>query len=441
MSTQTLTHGVLGRSAQGRPIAFVRLSLGAPASPRILILGGQHGDEKASSDAVLAVAAQVSWLEHLAFGEIVLIPCANPDGRALGVRETAEGIDLNRDHQRLKSREAREIHRFAREYQPHFIVDVHTFKGRRRALLRHRVEHAADVLIDLSNHPDVLADGLRLEESLLTPALRDLGSRGYRAGPYVLFDEGGRARNSSVDVVDARNGLTSTVGAVGILVEGREPSRGLGHWERTRLVLQDALQSVVRACTLLGNRPDLDLDHIYLDARRRCSGFETSAWSLGPHDGVPKWRALPFHARLDLKPRRSIELPLGYFVPKASPKSLEVVIHHGFTPETPDPNGTVEVAKVRSSAPSEVSGRPWRRMQLSWHEGGKNSLAESHVFFSTLGPRGKFLARLLEPASRYSLHRYLDLDLELCVGENHPILRMVSKKLGSNRSAANPLRR
>jgi murein peptide amidase A len=82
----------IGRSALGRPI-FARRFGGAGAP--LLVMGGIHGDEPASVDALLELAARLDpaglppplWL----------LPAANPDGLAEGRKNSARDVDLNRN--------------------------------------------------------------------------------------------------------------------------------------------------------------------------------------------------------------------------------------------------------------------------------------------------------------------------------------------------------
>jgi protein MpaA len=82
----------LGRSALGRPIWGRRF--GGPGVP-LLIIGGIHGDEPSSVEALLDLAVRLA-----ASGDpppLFLIPVANPDGIARGAKNSARDVDLNRN--------------------------------------------------------------------------------------------------------------------------------------------------------------------------------------------------------------------------------------------------------------------------------------------------------------------------------------------------------
>jgi len=97
---------VLGQSLQGREIAYVALSKNwSPDVPAIYFNGTHHGNEKASTEAVLGLIdflinqrdrSDVDRL--LRKYRIVLQPLVNPDGHAANLRTDSQGIDPNRDY-------------------------------------------------------------------------------------------------------------------------------------------------------------------------------------------------------------------------------------------------------------------------------------------------------------------------------------------------------
>jgi murein peptide amidase A len=83
---------VLGRSAEGRPIALTRV--GDPgAERRVLVVGAVHGNEPAGRAVVRALRRGPAP----AGVELWLIRDLNPDGTAAGTRQNARGVDLNRN--------------------------------------------------------------------------------------------------------------------------------------------------------------------------------------------------------------------------------------------------------------------------------------------------------------------------------------------------------
>jgi protein MpaA len=82
----------LGSSALGRPIQAIET--GDSDSPvKVVVVGCIHGDEPAG----IAVADVLETLPAAPGVDLWIVPDMNPDGVALGTRENAEGIDLNRN--------------------------------------------------------------------------------------------------------------------------------------------------------------------------------------------------------------------------------------------------------------------------------------------------------------------------------------------------------
>ena len=89
---------LIGRSAQGRPIAVTRIAVpGTPVRRRVLVVGCIHGDECAGRAIVARLRARALDGELPSRAELLLVRNLNPDGFALGTRQNAHGVDLNRN--------------------------------------------------------------------------------------------------------------------------------------------------------------------------------------------------------------------------------------------------------------------------------------------------------------------------------------------------------
>jgi murein peptide amidase A len=87
----------LGQSSQGRPIVAARLGGdAAPAAAPLLVMGGIHGDEPASVEAVLALVADAPSLAA-AGRPVWVVPALNPDGLLATRKNSARDVDLNRN--------------------------------------------------------------------------------------------------------------------------------------------------------------------------------------------------------------------------------------------------------------------------------------------------------------------------------------------------------
>ena len=119
---------------------------------RIFIQANIHAGEVCGKEALLAMIrdmAQGKYAELLDEMVVIMAPIYNADGNervnlfnrprqngpigGMGQRPNAQGLDLNRDHMKVKSPEARSLIRLFNEYDPHVVVDLHTTNGTRHA--------------------------------------------------------------------------------------------------------------------------------------------------------------------------------------------------------------------------------------------------------------------------------------------------------------------
>jgi murein peptide amidase A len=85
----------LGRSSEGRPIWGGVLGGGGGAP--LLVVGGVHGDEPASVEAVVALGHRLVAGEIVGASPVLVVPALNPDGLARGQKNSARDVDLNRN--------------------------------------------------------------------------------------------------------------------------------------------------------------------------------------------------------------------------------------------------------------------------------------------------------------------------------------------------------
>ena len=96
----------LGRSEEGRPINYITLSRSTNSqTPSIYLNGTHHGNEKASTEATLAIINYLTTRKNnisierlLRKFRFVIQPVVNPDGHHRNSRLSASGIDPNRDY-------------------------------------------------------------------------------------------------------------------------------------------------------------------------------------------------------------------------------------------------------------------------------------------------------------------------------------------------------
>jgi hypothetical protein len=144
-----LTLTSFGYSLEGRALPLVILGDPQDTSKlRVFIQGNIHAGEVEGKEAMLALLRDLAngrhrgWLDSLV---LLVAPIYNADGNervrltnrplqygpvgGMGQRANAQNLDLNRDHMKLESPEARSLVRLFTEYDPHVVIDLHTTNG------------------------------------------------------------------------------------------------------------------------------------------------------------------------------------------------------------------------------------------------------------------------------------------------------------------------
>ncbi|MBK9529190.1 MAG: peptidase M14 [Acidobacteria bacterium] len=196
-----------GRSAGGEAIEALHYTRG-PGRPAVLLVGQQHGDEPAGSEALLAVARLLSGPELSPLLEridVVVLPRANPDGAALAVRRGLHGLDINRDHLLLRTPEAQAQALLVRALRPLVVVDAHEHVVIGRYLEKFNAIQRHDLPLQYAMVANLPAELMRASETWFRqPLLQALAREGPTVEWYYQPDDAGDLRLSMGGV--ARHG-------------------------------------------------------------------------------------------------------------------------------------------------------------------------------------------------------------------------------------------
>ena len=128
---------VVGTSVQGRPIRVQTLGHG----PRkVLFVGGIHGDEPEGAYTTAQLPAAFTDAGLADTVTLTILEDANPDGRAAGTRDNANGVDINRTFPAsnfdpsnggspLSQPESRALFDTINRVQPGLVLVAHSWAG------------------------------------------------------------------------------------------------------------------------------------------------------------------------------------------------------------------------------------------------------------------------------------------------------------------------
>ena len=157
----SIRYTTFGYTSEGRALPLLVVGDVEDASPEaarasgktvVYLQGNIHGGEVCGKEALqmlLRDRANGAHAEWAASMVLLVAPIYNADGNervaltnrprqhgpigGMGQRPNAQGYDLNRDHMKLDSPEARSVARLLTEYDPHVTLDLHTTNGTRHA--------------------------------------------------------------------------------------------------------------------------------------------------------------------------------------------------------------------------------------------------------------------------------------------------------------------
>lgn len=187
--TRWITYHDQLKSEEARKIPYVTISNGNSNATklRIFIQGGQHGNEPAGDEGVLALlgkfAAKTQWTSRvLEKIDLLILPRYNVDGVEYLQRQLASNYDPNRDHSVLVRKQTRRIRQLQSDFDPHVFVDDHEYTG--ASAVAERFIRSQDLLVSANKGLNVDGNIRRLNEEFVADIFAAAQAKGLRTEAY-----------------------------------------------------------------------------------------------------------------------------------------------------------------------------------------------------------------------------------------------------------------
>ena len=465
-----------GFTNEARAIPLVTVAQGladrSPAAIResgklvLYLQGNIHGGEVEGKEALQILLREIASGQHDSwFNDMILLvaPVYNADGNdavglnnrpgqngpagGMGQRPNAQGLDLNRDHMKLNSPEARSVARLVGDYAPHVTMDLHTTNG---------TNHAYFVTYSPPLHPNTDPAIISLLRDRLLPdvteTIRDkhgmnfyyYGNAGGGGAP------GGRANLPRWSTFDSRprfnNNYLGLRNRIAILSEAFAYASFEDRIAATLYFVQETVDwaeahaGEIRAAVEIAETRPLVGTQLSVRNRIALTHPEPVDILMGAVETRYNAAGRPYNHRLDvLTPTPMWEygsfestedetVPAAYIIPPVQQLQpvLDRLESHGVPMRTLNASRTMIVESFRIDSTS-VAAQPFqsvneRTLWGAWVEGEQEIPART-IIISMDGPHARLAFYLLEPRADDGFTDWAILDRWIDGDGAFPILR------------------
>lgn len=453
-----------GHTAEGRPMPLAVVGHVADASPEAVRSGGRtvaylqgniHAGEVEGKEVLLMLLRDVAAGRYDGvLDSLVLLvgPVYNADGNervdagnrprqhgpveGMGTRANAMGLDLNRDHTKLDSPEARALAAMLTAYDPHLTVDLHTTNGTHHAYhltyappLHPNTPREIDRMLRERWLPEV-GEALRRREGWLT---WHYGNVPAAERAWYTFDHRPRFGTTYAGL---RNRFAILSEAYAYLTfedrvrVTRDFVDGVLAWARDHA-------TPIRRATETADREELRGRELAVTARFRAGGVQPVL--MGEVDEVSNPLAgAPMLLRRDVvreermpvfvafEAAETERVPAAYLLPPGLDSVVSRLRAHGVRLVEAQPGAReVEVFRIRTTALAErpFQGRHERTTQGVW-ERGVREVPPGTLAVPMDQPLARLAFTLLEPRSDDGFAAWNLLEAEMAGATWYPVLRL-----------------
>jgi hypothetical protein len=488
-----------GKTEEGREMPLLILAEPAVESPEearktgrpvVFIQGNIHGGEVEGKEAALIIGRRLTQgdLRPLLKQLVVLIaPIYNADGNekfslqnrtaqygpvgGVGTRENANGLDLNRDHMKLDSAEARSFVGMLNRWDPHVGIDLHTTNGS---------YHGYHLTYAPSLNPNADPRIIALARERVLPAVERaiLEKHKFRTYYYGNFGrESGGPAGPRVDpakpgdttwrTFDHRprfnNNYLGLRNRLAILSEAYSYVDFRGRVRVTEVFVEESLNAIVaNAKAILSLTAQLDNEtKAYATGKAPALGvdFRIAALpspvdilvgdvekKLNPRSGREMLAMTDMAVPVPMKDyglfeaTRTVQMPRGWLIPRPHVESsayataIERLRLHGVQVQRVNEDAEIAVERfviaTYTRAPKPFQNRHEARL-TGKHEPAKLSAQQGALFIPANQPLARLAFYLLEPESDDGLVTWNLIETDLAPGATYPVYRVTGGALGT----------
>ena len=466
-----------GFTNEARAIPLVTVAQGladrSPAAIRengklvLYLQGNIHGGEVEGKEALQILLREIASGQHDSwFNDMILLvaPVYNADGNdavglnnrpgqngpagGMGQRPNAQGLDLNRDHMKLNSPEARSVARLVGDYAPHVTMDLHTTNG---------TNHAYFVTYSPPLHPNTDPAIISLLRDRLLPDVTETIRDKHGMNFYYYGNAGGgggapggRANLPRWSTFDSRprfnNNYLGLRNRIAILSEAFAYASFEDRIAATLYFVQETVDwaeahtGEIRAAVEIAETRPLVGTQLSVRNRITLTHPEPVDILMGAIETRYNAAGRPYNNRLDvLTPTPMWEygsfestedetVPAAYIIPPVQQLQpvLDRLESHGVPMRTLDASRTMVVESFRIDSTS-VAAQPFqsvneRTLWGAWVEGEQEIPART-IIISMDGPHARLAFYLLEPRADDGFTDWAILDRWIDGDGAFPILR------------------
>ncbi|MGH7507188.1 MAG: M14 family metallopeptidase, partial [Longimicrobiales bacterium] len=357
----------------------------------------------------------------------------------MGQRANAQNLDLNRDHMKLESPEARSLALMLQRYDPHVGVDLHTTNGTR---------HAYHLTYSPPLHPNTDSAIVRLLRDQWLPELTQTIHDEYGWDYYYYGNLQGEGQDRGWYTFDYRprfnNNYLGLRNRIGILSEAYAyatfEDRILATTRFLEEVLDFAHANATRIREIVARADAASLAGQSLAVRADYERSDTVTILMGdvaeerhPYTGEIMLRRLDVKRPVPMpefgtfRPTETERVPQAYLVPPELADVIERLAAHGVrtTPLTAAREMEVERFRIDSTtvAAREFQGHRERTLFGAW-EPATVAVPAGTLVVTTDQPLGRLTFTLLEPRSADGFVDWNVLDPVLEGAAHYPVLRV-----------------